>query len=540
MESEVMEGKAATGPEAGETAPAPVYKKVAIVGCSDSKNLAPYDDKTWDVWAMNNAFSHVVRRTAWFEIHPVMQLPNGQFQRRKLIRPGVFEWSDEFRGMPMKEYIESLAHLGCPVYMQQHWDAIPQSIPYPLEEITRKFGRYFTNSVSFMIALAIAQGYREIGCYGVDMSAACTAPDVKVLRSDLKWVRADSLNVGDEVIGFDETPDEAKFRRWRTATVTSCNRFTKPCYRMKLEDGTEMIVSARHGWLTNAEHNYRWRAQENMITPHHRTDRPSRISRVLDTWDHDDSWEAGYLAAAFDGEGHISQAPRNPEKYKSYTHGLVTGYAQKPNELSETVDRILQKRGFSCRMNVEEDSGTRKYRINGGKSEILRFLGSIRPPRLLGKLNTDILGQFISKENVAIIESEFIGNHEVIGLETSTKTFIAEGLASHNSEYGPQRPSCEYFLGVAVGLGIKVHIPPQADLLKTRFLYGFEERLQVAWESKMQQMLDSMEQRKAKALAQAQHAQKQIDQYVGAQEAIRETQRVWSNLNDAKIWVDPC
>ena len=45
---------------------------------------------------------------------------------------------------------------------------------------------------------------------------------------------------------------------------------------------------------------------------------------------------------------------------------------------------------------------------------------------------------------------------------------------SHTAEYGEQRPSCEYFVGLARGMGIKVMIPVASDLLKTARLYGFE------------------------------------------------------------------
>ena len=42
-------------------------------------------------------------------------------------------------------------------------------------------------------------------------------------------------------------------------------------------------------------------------------------------------------------------------------------------------------------------------------------------------------------------------------------------------EYREQKPSCEYFVGFAMGAGIKVYIPSESDLLKTGTLYGFEE-----------------------------------------------------------------
>ena len=44
-----------------------------------------------------------------------------------------------------------------------------------------------------------------------------------------------------------------------------------------------------------------------------------------------------------------------------------------------------------------------------------------------------------------------------------------------NEEFSEQRPSCEYFLGWAKGLGIDVFIPPKSDLCKTLWLYPFED-----------------------------------------------------------------
>ena len=41
------------------------------------------------------------------------------------------------------------------------------------------------------------------------------------------------------------------------------------------------------------------------------------------------------------------------------------------------------------------------------------------------------------------------------------------------SEYARQRPSVEYWLGIADGRGIKVTIPDQSDLLKSSAIYGY-------------------------------------------------------------------
>jgi hypothetical protein len=52
------------------------------------------------------------------------------------------------------------------------------------------------------------------------------------------------------------------------------------------------------------------------------------------------------------------------------------------------------------------------------------------------------------------------------------------------SEYGHQRPSCEYLIGLARGMGIRVHVPATCDLLKTPYLYAFGQA--DAWTVRME------------------------------------------------------
>jgi len=42
-----------------------------------------------------------------------------------------------------------------------------------------------------------------------------------------------------------------------------------------------------------------------------------------------------------------------------------------------------------------------------------------------------------------------------------------------DSEFGTQRPSCEYFIGLARGMGVKTTIPERSDLLKATELYAY-------------------------------------------------------------------
>lgn len=44
-----------------------------------------------------------------------------------------------------------------------------------------------------------------------------------------------------------------------------------------------------------------------------------------------------------------------------------------------------------------------------------------------------------------------------------------------DSEWGYQRPNCEYFIGLARGMGVKVVLPVEGALCKGQWLYGYQE-----------------------------------------------------------------
>jgi hypothetical protein len=100
------------------------------------------------------------------------------------------------------------------------------------------------------------------------------------------------------------------------------------------------------------------------------------------------------------------------------------------------------------------------------------------------------------------------------------------------TEYVDQRPSCEYFIGLARGAGIKVYIPPASDLCKTRFMYAFEEVRQHQYREKIQNMLKNMQQRDSQIQEQMRQMERSHYQYEGAIGATREIDKIWANLDD--------
>jgi len=124
-------------------------KKIAIVGfASSTRHLAPFDDDTYTIMALNQLYRHIKRADVWFDIH---------------------ENYDE-------HVVEGTDHVGwlkdcqIPVYMNECHQRYPCSVRYPIEAVLAYFGHdYFTSTIAFMIALAIMEKPEEIAIYGVDL-----------------------------------------------------------------------------------------------------------------------------------------------------------------------------------------------------------------------------------------------------------------------------------------------------------------------------------------------------------------------------------
>jgi hypothetical protein len=131
-----------------------VKKSLAIVGSAPTLAAAPYDDPNFEIWAHSTTLpaEQCKRADRAFEFHP-------------------------FRYWGQPNVIERLSSFDGPVYMQKHVDAIPNSVAFPIKEIEREFKLpcmggtlYVTNSITFMILLAIYEGYTDLNLFGVHMA----------------------------------------------------------------------------------------------------------------------------------------------------------------------------------------------------------------------------------------------------------------------------------------------------------------------------------------------------------------------------------
>lgn len=71
-----------------------------------------------------------------------------------------------------KEYCDWLMACPGPLYTHARYPDIPHGEPFPFSRLLAKFGRYFTNSITWMVAHAIDIGATDIAIYGVDMAVS--------------------------------------------------------------------------------------------------------------------------------------------------------------------------------------------------------------------------------------------------------------------------------------------------------------------------------------------------------------------------------
>ncbi|MCK4794547.1 MAG: phage terminase large subunit family protein, partial [Desulfobacteraceae bacterium] len=261
--------------------------------------------------------------------------------------------------------------------------------------------------------------------WGIDRKY-CVVPETKILTDKLKWIEAKSLKVNDLVIGFDEhRPQERKIRKYHTTRVNNVDRIKLPCRKIVMEDGTSVICSMQHQWLCESGTNLRWRLTKNLKIG----------ERILSigTWDTITTYDAGWLAGMFDGEGSVSV-----QKLQSGGYGRNLSISQNQTKVLVKIKTLLNQYGVKYNEHISE-SGCSALDINGGLPSMLKLLGSIRPIRLLEKAsvlweNRAVGNDMGCTKKIKILKIEDVGVQEVITLGTDHKTFIAEGLLSHNSD----------------------------------------------------------------------------------------------------------
>jgi len=294
----------------------------------------------------------------------------------------------------------------------------------------------------------------------------CVSPETLILCGDGRQRPIRDLRVGDEIFG---TRVEGAYRRYVRTHIQAKWATRKRAFRVTLADGTELVASGDHRFLTDRGWKHVANAERGQ-RPHLTTN--NRLmgfgSAALDASDVEgELFRLGYLAGMIRGDGMIfrksyddGKRVRNMTMFRlaladaealerstdrDWCAGFLSGAFDAEGSCSRGVLRIANKDpefleiiSTAMRMwrieHVIEPPRTnevRSVRVVGGLPMRQRFF-AVAQPAITRKLDlTGLAVKTVSDLRVVRIEP-LEGEQDLIDITTGTGDFVANGVISHN------------------------------------------------------------------------------------------------------------
>ena len=278
---------------------------------------------------------------------------------------------------------------------------------------------------------------------------ACLAPHHRVLLEDLTWKRIGDMLPGDRVVAVDESIGDSGVtasgrqtcRRFKTATVEAVAWHRKPTLEVTLESGRRLTVTADHRmlFLQRGGTYTLWREMGqakvgDCIRSAFRAPPNGELT-----------YEDGWFAGIIDGEGNRSSFQKESpsvavhqvagyvlDRIKAYLEGLGIRYY-------ETID--IRRPGNDSKLGNKDchrlevgRSADLVYLMNRCLTSRIKFSSADFDGRKIGG-NRSAEGEGKQESWDRIVSIEPGETIEVVDLQTSAKTYIVDGLVSHNSTY---------------------------------------------------------------------------------------------------------
>ena len=147
--------------------------RVCIVGFADGhRDAAPFDADDIEFWGINRLHAVMPDKpwTRWFELHDLERFYGNDEEHQRFLREATF-----------------------PVYVRPQDMSIAtewgiDAVPFPRDDMLTLFEPYFTNTISWLLAFAIALEYDEILLYGVDMAQDGIQREYRDQRPSCEWL----------------------------------------------------------------------------------------------------------------------------------------------------------------------------------------------------------------------------------------------------------------------------------------------------------------------------------------------------------------
>lgn len=254
----------------------------------------------------------------------------------------------------------------------------------------------------------------------------CCAPDTLVLTADLRWVRIDEVPVGEVLVGVDERVPGGRGagRKMRPSVVEAKRTIRAKAIRIVTDNGT-IVVTAEHRLLCRKRGGteQEWREAGTMRVG-------DRLRMIAKPWG-PASFEDGWFGGMIDGEGHLRV---------DRAGGAELCIAQLPGPVMDRAHTYLTSRDYPANLSLNgsgQGYGRRVAKVSTHRTnDIMRIVGQCRPTRYVNKQwwsGMELPGKRIGASVGTILSIEHLPAQEMVDIQTSTQTFVANGIVSHNS-----------------------------------------------------------------------------------------------------------
>ncbi len=298
----------------------------------------------------------------------------------------------------------------------------------------------------------------------------CLEGQTPVLMADGRTRPIAEVQVGDAIYG---TIRQGPYRRYIPTTVLAHWQTVKPGYRITLADGTRLIASADHRFLTGRGWKYVTGAEHGSAARPHLTasNELAGVGAFAEPPKVSADYRRGYLRGMTRGDGHAdagaSEALRRASRYRAelgtgtaavtcaewpaapsldWRKGFLAGIFDAEGSCSGGILRIsatdssiidwtvssMSALGFDVATEpVTRASGLRVLRLRGGLKERLRLFHSVDPAITRKRM---IEGLAVTSDaRLKVVSVEPLGlDLPMYDITTGTGDFIADGVVSHN------------------------------------------------------------------------------------------------------------
>jgi len=344
----------------------------------------------------------------------------------------------------------------------------------------------------------------------------CLAGETPILLADGRTRPLAELRVGDEIYG---TEQEGTYRRYVRTRVRAHWQTEKPACRVTLEDGTELVASGDHRFLTNRGWKHVQRSERGGAPRPYLTQTVSLLGpgRFAAPPEDTPEYRRGYLCGAVRGDaqepeargraaaflsslgveggvgaalvgatarrapGSLARAERVEaliawpfEAGDDWRKGFLAGLFDADGSCGTEMLRIdnadptilswaeasLRSFGFACDLEPPDALGVRGIRVRGGLRAQLRFC-HLTGPAVTAKWGLE--GRAVkSNADLGVVAIEPLGAPQrLYDITTGTGDFIANGVVSHNCFARPTHTYLDFDAGrdFEREIVVKVNVP---------------------------------------------------------------------------------